>query len=192
MTRTLLITAALCLSPAAYAGGTHDQQHGQPQQPSYTATANNTAVAGAAARSMAASQARSVAGATGGAASAQGGRGGAGGSASNGGQTMNYSGGSTSYSARGNTPDAIAPSIATANDCALPKSVGFSLFGWGASGGFANESDACKRQRLAAILMKMGDARGAREALCLEEDMRRAAYSSGAPCAADARGWNRR
>ncbi len=198
--KTTIITTALCLlGTAAYATGAHEAPHGG-TTPAVSGQQSQGQMQGQLQAQRATAMARSSSNATGGNAMAQGGRGGAGGrggnaaggaggQANNGGQSMNYSGGN--YSARGNNVDAFAPSIATANECALPKSAGASFLGIGMSGGFANESDSCKRQRLATMLVKMGDPRAAREALCLDEDMRRAAYSSGHPCAADARGWNR-
>lgn len=193
----LLLTTAFCLiAGMAQAGGSYEQ-HGQPpatvtgqqsqgqlqgqlqgQRQGQTAQGGNAAALGGA----------------GGSATARGGRGGAGGSGGNTGPvTVNNTTGGGGYNGpRYTTPDAIAPSIGTANECALPKSAGLSLFGFGASGGFANESDSCKRQRLATMLVRMGDPKGSREVLCLEDDMRRAAYSSGRPCARDARGWDAR
>lgn len=189
MTRFLTFGATLLLSTAAYAGGSHE--HGQPQPQGYNATANNTALAGAAAlsRSAAASHSAASAGATGGAATARGGAGGSGtGQAYNGGNTMNYSGGSYN-GPRYIAPDVSAPSISTANECALPRSFGLSALLGGASGGWARESENCKRQRMAKYLDRIGDHKTAREVMCLEDDMRRAAYSSGHPCARDVRGW---
>lgn len=104
--------------------------------------------------------------------------------------TVNNTPGSGGYNGpRYTTPDAIAPSIVTANECALPRSFGVSAILAGLSGGWANETDSCKHIRLSRTLEKMQDHDGAREALCLEDDMRRAAYSSGHPCAKDRLGW---
>lgn len=195
----LLLTTALCLfAVSAHAGGSHDQ-HDQPAtQPTVTGQQSQGQLQGQlqAQRQIA----------RGGNAAAQGGQGGAGGRGGSGGSATGGRGGNTGpvtvnnttgggYGYNGpryNTPDAIAPSVVTANECALPKSAGLSVFGFGLSGGFANESENCKRRLLAHDLDVTGDRMTAREVRCLEEPMRRAAYSSGRPCARDARGWDAR
>lgn len=195
----LLLTTALCLiAGMAQAGGSHEQ-HGQPpatvtgqqsqgqlqgqlqgQRQGQTAKGGNAAALGGA----------------GGSANARGGRGGAGGSGGNTGPVTvnNTTGGGYGYSGpRYTTPDAIAPSIGTANECALPRSFGVSAILAGISGGWANESEDCKQLRKMKYLAQTGDARTAREMECQTNDvMRRAAYSAGRPCARDARGWDAR
>lgn len=186
MKRTLILTTALCLvAGAAHAGGSHEQPHGQVTAPTYTATATNvvkpTATAGAQSRST--SGAVSTSGATGGPSNA-----------STGPVTVNNttgggSGGGYSYSARGNTPDAIAPSIAGGNVCSVGGSAALSLAGIGLGGGVMSEGGNCVLRQNAALLFNMGMRDEAIKMLCQDTHFSTVFAQVGKPCPADIARW---
>lgn len=174
--RHLLLTTTLCLvATTAWAGGEYHAPVASPASaaPSYTTNAPSAA---ATSHSQSSSVSKSNANANTGPVTV------------NNSTTPGYSGGGYN-GPRYPTPDAIAPSIVTANECALPRSFGISAIFAGLSGGWATESESCKRLRLARSLSE-NDPATAREVKCLEDDMRRAAYSSGHPCRRDVRGWD--
>lgn len=182
MKHVLLATAALFVCGTAYAG----QEH-QPAPAAMPAAAPaNTAISRAAA--LSASQSRASAVATGGQSrsSATGGQSSVtvNNTASTGGR--GYGGG---YSARGNTPDVVLPGVSGGHPCGLGGSAGGSGMSIGAAVGAMWPGRGCEVREKARLLYNMGDHRAAREAACLDDDLRRAMFSGGAPCAKDARGW---
>lgn len=101
--------------------------------------------------------------------------------------TGGYGGG---YSARGNTPDVLGGSVNGGNPCGLGASGGGSGPGFGGLLSFMWEGKGCERRQNAALLANMGDVASARETLCYDDTVRRARYTTGHPCARDARGWD--
>lgn len=197
MKRSLIFATALCaISPiAAFAGGGNDgNMHGRDPAPQPTSTYN----ASANMRQLQGQYQTATGGnATGGRASAAGGSGGnaAGGS---GGQAYNegnsYSGGSysSSYSARGNTPDAIAPSIVGGNTCAVGGSAALSLAGLGIGGGFSGEGEKCNARQIAAILILAHHEREGFELLCKSDaNLQQTMVDLGTPCMVTQAAWRK-
>ena len=192
MKRSLIFATALCaISPiAAFAGGGNDgNMHGRDPAPQPTSTYNASA-------NMRQGQAQGqIQGqlqgqrqtATGGSAA-----GGSGGQAYNEGNS--YSGGSysSSYSARGNTPDAIAPSIVGGNTCAVGGSAALSLAGLGIGGGFSGEGEKCNARQIAAILILAHHEREGFELLCKSDaNLQQTMVDLGTPCMVTQAAWRK-
>lgn len=193
--------AASCLvSGTAFAGKSMDGgRSGDPSQTQnlqvrQTINTRSTAIAGAAARSSSSSSSRATGGnatATGGNASGGSASSNASGGIGNGGSGGASSSGGNSYSssARGNTPDAVAPSIVGGNPCTVGASAGLSVAGIGLSGGATTPDHGCETRQRAAILYNMGFTAAAKALLCTDTFYSTAFAQSGEPCAADVRRW---
>lgn len=176
MKRTLLATALICASIPALAWAT------DPATPTSSASATTVSAA------RSASQSRSSATATGGQSRANA----TGGSASNAVTVNNGGGGSGGRSNGGSrTPDVLAPGISGANPCGLGAGIGGSGPGAGGLLSFMWADSGCERREKARLLYNMGERTAAKEALCFDDEARRALFSSGNPCARDAKGWQK-
>lgn len=182
MRKLLLTTAFLLASTSAFA----TDHKPAPAAPGSSSVSGAAALSASQSRASAAAVSGSRSSATGGRASAAGGSSNVTVTNSNGGGG-GYGGG---YSARGNTPDVVLGAINGGNSCGLGAGVGGSGPGAGGIISWMWSDRSCERRQTAALLINMGDTRGARERLCFDDETRRAFFSSGTPCARDARGWD--
>ena len=105
--------------------------------------------------------------------------------------TQSAGGSGGGYSARGNTPDVVLPGVGGGHPCGLGGGAGGSGMGVGAALGLMWPGRGCEIREKSRLLYNMGNKQAAHEEACLDDDLRRALFSAGTPCARDWKGWDR-